>query len=85
MNNCSFCEYNNQELIEKTETKTSCCNIYYCKYHENDLFECNNCNKLFCISLIQDCENSKINKCRKCYFEYCNNCFYKNNICIKCK
>ena len=99
MNNCYFCDetfkyIESIELSEKTNTKTSCCGKYYCKYHENDLFTCSNCNNVYCTD-INDCEKLKNkiehhDKCGKCYYEYCINCFYKideywfNNICKQC-
>jgi|SRR5579872_3337236 len=98
MNNCYFCEYayqinnENNELIEKTETKTYCCNTYYCKYHENDLFQCSICEKIYCNDFIDECKNNKTDKCGKCFGEFCKKCFYilnvkywSNNICNNCK
>lgn len=95
MNNCYFCEYGLADNIELTLIKTKCCNKYYCEYHLNDLFECNNCNNVYCIFCDSSEYNKQINifKCMKCYLTFCNNCFiqlptieksYLDGICKNC-
>lgn len=81
MQNCHFCEYSlsqiNLESIEKTSTKTACCNKFFCQYHENDLFYCYNCNNVYCYSVDEDCSGDNIDFCSSCYSTFCRQCFYK--------
>jgi hypothetical protein len=69
MSNCYFCEHSlkgkYEEGIEKTNTKTSCCKKFYCRYHENDLFVCSSCNRVYCY--FEDCNGNNINKCNSNY------------------